>query len=73
MATSHMEVSFGEMEQASEGLILGWPDMVRYGFGTEEDDDGNIWVEFRKLGVTLLSETPDCDPMRVCRAVPLKL
>ena len=69
---AHMEVSFGEMENASETLILGFPDMTQYGFSVEEDDDGNIWVEFRKLGVTLLCELPDCEGTKVCRAVPLE-
>ncbi len=48
-------MQFGELDGISENLIVGFPMLARWGFGLDSDADGNIWVEFRKLGVTMLA------------------
>jgi len=50
------EVDFAELEGASDMLLLGFPQIAEWGLNITRDDDGHVWVEFSKLGVTLLSE-----------------
>ena len=49
-------VSFGELAGISENMIIGFPTLAQWGFTLDSDADGNVWVEFRKLGVTMLAE-----------------
>ena len=53
-----LEACFGEMPDCADAIILGFPELARYGYQVEEDDDGHVWVHFHKLGVTMLAETP---------------
>ena len=65
-AQGKFEVCFAEMDECADALIIGFPDLARFGYSVEEDDDGHIWVSFAKLGVTLLAEVPDAEQSRVC-------
>ena len=48
--------TFVELDNASDALLIGFPEMVQYGVRFFADADGNVWVDFEKLGVTLLAE-----------------
>ena len=68
------EVTFTECADAADCMLIAFPDLVRLGFGIEDDDDGLVWVTLKKVGVTLLAEIPDRDGPRdsgksACRAV----
>ena len=67
-----MEACFAEMADCADPIIVGFPDLARFGYSIEEDDDGHIWVTLRKLGVTLLAETPDQEPGRRCALRPVE-
>ena len=54
-------MNFAEMKDCADGLILGFPDLARFGYHVVEDEDGHIWISFSKLGVTLLAEAPKED------------
>jgi hypothetical protein len=51
-------VPFAELDDASDPLLLGFPLLMEWGLKIEVDADGHIWVEFLKLGVTMLAERP---------------
>jgi hypothetical protein len=53
-----VEVSFSELDGASDCLLIGFPTLVKWGMAVDEDADGHLWVELRRLGVTLLAERP---------------
>ncbi|MCP4900485.1 MAG: hypothetical protein GY906_26270, partial [bacterium] len=69
---------FGELEGASDALIVGYPTLAEWGFGLERDDDGIVWVELRSLGLRVPSETqqqqvsePACRTVECeCKLVP---
>ena len=65
-----LEACFGEMAECADPLILGFPELARFGYAVEEDDDGHIWVTLSKLGITLLAETPEMEPCRRCKLRP---
>ena len=67
-----LEACFGEMPDCADAIILGFPELARFGYQVEEDDDGHVWVHFHKLGVTMLAETPDSEPTRSCLARPVE-
>ena len=69
---SKLEACFGEMADCADAIILGFPELARFGYQVEEDDDGHIWVHFHKLGVIILAETPDQGPARACRLRPVE-
>ena len=50
------EVDFGELDGISENMMIGFPTLAEWGMNLDSDADGNVWVEFRKLGVTMLAE-----------------
>ena len=52
-----LELEFGELDEASDALLLGFPDIAKLDTRFYIDDDENVWVEFRKLGVTTLAES----------------
>ncbi len=37
-------------------MIIGLPTLAQWGVALDSDADGNIWVELRKLGITMLAE-----------------
>ena len=37
-------------------MIVGLPTLAQWGMALDSDADGNVWVELRKLGITLLAE-----------------
>ncbi len=36
-------------------MIIGYPTLLKWGYAIEEDDDGNVFIELRKLGMRLLA------------------
>ena len=67
-----MEVNFGELAEASDALLIGFPDLARYGFQIHEDEDGLVWVTLAKLGVTMLAEIPERDKVARCVLAPME-
>ena len=67
-----LEACFGEMPDCADAIILGFPELARFGYQVEEDDDGHVWVHFHKLGVTMLAETPDPEATRSCMVRPVE-
>ena len=55
-ATGEFPVAFGELEGITENMIVGLPTLAQWGMALDSDADGNVWVELRKLGITLLAE-----------------
>ena len=53
-----LEVEAIELDQASDALLIGFPDIVRWGIGFFDDVDGNVWVNFSRLGFMCLAEGP---------------
>ena len=53
-----LELEFGELDNASDPLLLGFPDIVKLDVRFFQDDDDNVWVEFGKLGISVLAESP---------------
>lgn len=51
-------LEMGELPGASDHLLMGFPDIVKFDTRFYEDADGNVYVEMQKLGVTLLAESP---------------
>ena len=51
-------LEMGELSGASDILLMGFPDIARLDVRFFEDADGNVWVEFNSLGVSVLAETP---------------
>ena len=54
-----VRMGFWEMEDASDGLLIGWPDLIGWQFASERLDNGDVIIEFRKLGILCLAEVPD--------------
>ena len=54
--TAELPVAFGELSGISENMIIGLPTLAQWGMALDSDADGNVWVEFRKLGITMLAE-----------------
>ena len=52
------EVDFGEMADISEAMIIGFPTLTAWGMCPYYDAHGNLLVEFRALGITMMAETP---------------
>ncbi len=50
------DVHFGELAHCADVMIIGFPQLAEWGFSLTADEDGFVWVEFRKLGVSLLTE-----------------
>ena len=61
-------VEFVEVEGAADAVLLGFPDLVTWGFGLEGDDDGNVYARFAALGVSLLVER-GCSTGEALRAI----
>ena len=47
-----LEVDFGELDAASDVLLLGFPQILQWGIAFGHDDDGHGWMEIRKFGLT---------------------
>ena len=62
-----VEAEFGELEDAADALLLGFPQALAWGAAFAKDVDGHVWVEFRTLGVTLLAEGPTVPSEGSCR------
>ena len=50
------QLEMGELPNASDSLLMGFPDIVRHQIKFYDDADGNIWVDWGVLGVTVLAE-----------------
>lgn len=53
-----LTLEMGELNGASDFLLMGFPDIVRLHVMFYEDPDRNVWVEFNSLEVSVLAETP---------------
>jgi len=51
-----VKVNFAELSEAADAMLIGYPELSAWDSHFWRDSDGNDWVEFRKLGVTLLAE-----------------
>ena len=58
-------IQFGELPDASDALLMGFPDICKLGVTFYQDSDDNVWVDFQALGVTLLAETQEEQRNRV--------
>ena len=54
-----VEIQFGELENASDPILIGFPDIIRWGCKFFADADGHSWVSFENLGFSVLTERPD--------------
>ena len=52
------QIPFVEMEGAADCLLVGFPTICQWDPSFHQDSDGNIWLELKKLNVTLLCEKP---------------
>ena len=52
-----LPVLFAELENAADALLIGFPEIVSWGCRFYDDADGNIWVDFTRLGFTALAES----------------
>ena len=50
-------VLFAELDNAADALLIGFPEIVAWGCRFFDDSDGNIWVDFTKLGFCCLAES----------------
>ncbi|MCP4243409.1 MAG: hypothetical protein GY772_22880, partial [bacterium] len=50
------DVHFGGLSHCADIVIIGGPQLAEWGFSLSTDADGFTWVEFTKLGVSLLAE-----------------
>ena len=46
----------GELGGAADALLMGFPEIAKFGCRFYDDEDGNLWVDFTRLGVVLLAE-----------------
>ena len=53
-----MDVNFFELQDACDPMLIGFPDLIGWGFAADRDDDGQVWIELRRLGVRLPCEVP---------------
>ena len=54
---ANLDVRCGEMEDAGDPLLIGFPDLLNLAPKFERDEDGHVWVEFKNR-VRLLCEAP---------------
>ena len=54
-----VQVLFAELENAADALLIGFPEIVAWGCKFFDDEDGNIWVDFTKLGCCALAESKE--------------
>ena len=52
-----MPVLFAELDNAADALLIGFPEIVSWGCRFFDDQDGNIWVDFTRLGFCALAES----------------
>ena len=50
-------ILFAELENAADALLIGFPEIVAWGCRFYDDADGNVWVDFTRLGFTALAES----------------
>jgi len=53
-----LDVEVIELDNAADALLIGFPDIVRWGIRFFKDADNNIWVDFTNLGFMTLAEGP---------------
>ncbi len=52
-----LPVMFAELENAADALLIGCPEIVTWGCRFFDDQDGNVWVDFTRLGFCVLAES----------------
>ena len=45
---------FAELDKCSDAMMLGFTTLQKLGFHVRDDDNGNSWVKFTKLGINML-------------------
>ena len=50
-----VKTRFLNVKDSSDGLLVGFGDLAKWAYALDEID-GDIWVNFRNLGVRLLAE-----------------
>ena len=55
-AAPEVEVTFAELDEAADALLIGFPELVSWGVRFYDDSDGNIWIDFEKLGICALAD-----------------
>ena len=53
-----VEVIFGELKEACDVLLVGFPTMLKWGTDFWADDDGLPWVTLKAFGITMPCERP---------------
>ena len=51
-----LPITFSELKDASDPMIIGFPTLASWGFGVETDEDGVTWVTLSSLGVRIPAE-----------------
>ena len=51
-----LPIRFAELDGAADALLIGFPELVACGISFSHDCDGNIWVEFKKFGFSVMAE-----------------
>ena len=52
-----LPILIAELENAADALLIGFPEIVAWGCRFFDDADGNVWVDFARLGFTALAES----------------
>ena len=52
------EITFAELESASDCLLIGFPTLIEWSPTFFKDDDGLPWVHFGALNLSMPCETP---------------
>ena len=53
-----LQIEAIELDNAADALLIGFPDIAKWGIGFSKDVDGNVWVNFSRLGFMCLAEGP---------------
>ena len=49
-------VTFSELKDAADPMIIGFPTLASWGFSVDVDEDGVTWVTLLNLGVRIPAE-----------------
>ena len=52
------------MDDCSDPILIGFPDLLQFNFGLYEDEDGVAWAGFGRLGISMLVNVPTYEPGR---------
>ena len=66
------EFCSAELDKCSDAMMLGFPTLSRLGYAIHDDDTGNTWVAFYKLGIGTIAEMPGDDRQKACLVRPVE-